>query len=115
MNNNEGTVKDRLCLDILFMSQMFAEIITHNKDFGEFGAIDSLHNKMQDYFLDILWDAIKDKMSDFASALAAYHPGITAETIRPYMMKINYPNIFSFLHLTFQSLRHDFVFPFHII
>ena len=110
--SDEGTVKDRLCLGILFVSQVFAEVASRNKGFGEFGSVGSLHSKVQDYFLDILWDAIKGRMSDLSSALAAYHPGITAETIHPYMMKTAYPNIFSFPHLTFQSLRHDFVFPF---
>lgn len=114
-DSNEGIVKDKFCLGILFASQIFTEVTIRNKGFGEFGAIGSFHVKIQDYFLAILWDAIKDNMSDVSSALAAYHPGITAETIRPYMMRTDNPNIFSFFHLTFQSLHHDFVSPFHVI
>jgi len=109
----EGTVKGRLCLGALFASQVFIEVATRNVGFGEFGAIGSFHGKAQDYFLTLLWDAIEENMSDFSSALAAHHPGIADETIRPYMMKTYYPNIFSFFHLTFQSLHHDFVYPFH--
>ena len=110
----KGTVKDRLCLGTLFASQVFIEVTTRNAGFGEFGAIGSLHGKAQDYFLALLCHAIEENMYDFSSALAAHHPGITDETIRPYMMKTDYPNIFSFFHLTFQSLHHDFVYPFHV-
>lgn len=113
-DGDEGNVKDRLCLGALFASQVFAEVTTRNKGFGEFGAIGSFHVKVQDYFLTLLWDAIKDNMSDFSSALTVYHPGVTADTVRPYMMKTNFPNIVSFFHLTFQSLHHDFVSPFHV-
>lgn len=112
--SDRGTVKDRHCLGALFASQVFTEVATRNESFGEFGAIGSLHVKVQDYFLALLWDAIEENMPHFSSALAVYHPGITDETIRPYMMKTEYPNIFSFFHLTFQSLHHDFVYPFHV-
>jgi hypothetical protein len=108
-----GTVKDRLCLGALFASQVFTEVATRNEGFGEFGTIGSLHVKVQDYFL-ALWDAIEENMPHFSSALSVYHPGITDETTRPYMMKTKYPNIFSFIHLTFQSLQHDFVSLFHV-
>jgi hypothetical protein len=98
----------------LFASQVFTEVATRNEGFGEFGAIGSLHVKVQDYFLALLWDAIEENMAHVSSALAVYHPETTDETIRPYMMKTEYPNIFSFFHLTFQSLHHDFVSPFHV-
>lgn len=106
---DEGTVKDRLCLGALFVSQIFTEVTNRNEGFGEFGQIGV---EVQDYFLALVWKAIEDNLSDFSLALATCHPGITAEAIRPYMMKTDHTNIFSFFHLTFQSLRHDFVPPF---
>lgn len=112
IETDDGTAKDRLCLGALFASQIFIEVTNRNEGFGEFGQIGSFHVKVQDYFLALLWKAIEDNLSDVSLALTTCHPGITAETIRPYMMKIDYPNIFSFYHLTFQSLRHDFVSPF---
>jgi len=86
---DERIVKDRLCLDTLFALQIFTEIINRNENFGEFGQIESFHVKIQDYFLALLWKAIENNLFNFSLALTACHPGIIAEAIRFYIMKID--------------------------
>jgi hypothetical protein len=98
----------------MVVARLFAEVTTRNNGFGEFGAVGSFHKKAQEYFLEVIWENIKSFLPDFVDAIAQYYTGISADTLRPYMMKQGVPNIFSFYHLAFQSLKNDHVPPLHI-
>jgi hypothetical protein len=107
---NVGSIVERLSLGTMIVSQLLSEVATRNDGFGEFGAIGSMHEKCQKYFLDRLWEAVDSNLGEFATAVDSYYPNIT-EDIRPYMTKSATPNIFSFPHLVYQSLVYDFVYP----
>jgi hypothetical protein len=107
------TREDKLTFGVMVVSQLLSEVATRNSGFGEFGAIGSLHKEGQRYFMDLVWKGVQGHLSEFISALKSYHPGVTRDTIRPFVTKSAHPNIFSFMHLAFQSINHDFVSPFY--
>jgi hypothetical protein len=111
---NQGLKKERLTVGILLVSLVFGEVVSRNDGFGEFAAVGSLHKKAQDYFLEVLWKAIEENFVEACGAIQARHPGIKADNMNPYMTKAGAPNVFSFFHLSYQSISADFVHPFSL-
>jgi len=107
-------MKERMTFGILVVDTIFVEVAKRNAGFGEFGAIGSYHFKSQQYFLNLIWHELERHFENFAATIRTAHPGVNGESIRPFMTNSGGPNIFSFFHLVFQSLQHDFVYPFHV-
>ena len=107
----EWPANKRFWFATLVISHLFADVSARNEGFGEFGAVGSFHKKAQDYFLKAIWGKIVDKLPQFYGAIGGYYPGITTGNIHPYMRKSAAPNVFSFFHLAYQSLKNDFVLP----
>src|ERR1700724_3578063 len=107
----EGTKKERLAFATMVIGRLFTEVTARNDGFGEFGRVGSCHKKAQDYFLEIIWENIKSNLTNFIGAIAEYYEDMSASTLRPYLMKSSVPNVFSFFHLAFQSLKTDYVHP----
>ena len=109
-----GSDRDKFGFGTLVTAHIFQQVTRRNDGFGEFGAIGSCHGKSQDYFLDLIWKTIESRLSDFQVAIAGHYPDVSSFNLRPYMTKHACPNIISFFHLVFQSLRHDFVYSLYI-
>lgn len=132
----EGTQSERIAFGIMLISRFFADVVSRSDGFGVFGAVGSCHQKTQSYFLDLIWNALTQHLGDVYEAVAAYHPGLSfdqgktkylspapephrsdrrmesqANYLLPYMLNAQPPNVFSFFHLSFQSIKRDFVHP----
>jgi hypothetical protein len=108
----EGTKMERFTFGILMIWRFFANVVTRSDGFGVVGAVGSFHTKAQGYFLQLIWNALSEHLEDVYEAIAVYHPDVRTDNIRPYMLKSATPNVFAFFHLSFQSIKQDFVHPF---
>ena len=107
------TPREKHGIATLFMSQILSEVAQRNPDgFGEFGFVGSMHVHAQDWFLDFIWDNLEPRFNEFQSAVLKYNPGVSVGEVRPFVSKYEKPNCFSFIHLAYQSIKHDHVLPF---
>ena len=69
----------------------------------------SYHENAQSYLLGVIGKGFEEYAWDWSHCLAACFPDV--ESVQPFMTNTGAPNVFSFFHLVFQSLRQDFVCP----
>jgi hypothetical protein len=109
--HKDKSVGERLGLATMSVSRVFAEVSLRNKNFAEFCSMGSYHENAQSYLLGVIGKGIEEYAEDWSECLAACFPHVEYEAVQPFMTKTGLPNVFSFFHLIFQSLRQDFVFP----
>jgi hypothetical protein len=110
MHKNKSD-RERLGLATMSVSRVFAEVSLRNKNFAEFCSMGSYHENAQRYLLGVIGKGIEEYAKDWSECLAACFPDVEYEAVQPFMTKTGAPNLFSFFHLIFQSLRQDFVCP----
>jgi len=103
--------RERLGLATMSVSRVFAEVSLRNNNFAEFCSMGSYHENAQSYFLGVIGKGFEEYAEDWSDCLAACFPDVESEAVQPFMTKTGAPNVFSFFHLVFQSLRQDFVGP----
>jgi len=108
---DDMTIREKSSLATMAVSCVFAEVSSRNKNFGEFASLGSYHLHTQKYFLGLIGKEVEENIVDFSASLAAYFPSLNSEILKPFMNKTEAPNVLSFFHLVFQSLRQDFVYP----
>jgi hypothetical protein len=109
--HKDKSVGERLGLATISVSRVFAEVSLRNKNFAEFCSMGSYHENVQSYLLGLIGKGIEEYAGDWSECLAACFSDVEPEAVQPFMTKTGIPNVFSFFHLIFQSLRQDFVCP----
>jgi hypothetical protein len=103
------SAEEKSWLAILSISNLFFEL-SHQMGFGTFANISGIHQDSQNFFLSSIWGMIKRNMFSFVAVLRSHHPGVTLESMQPYIQKASPPNVLSFFHLSYQSLAQDHVY-----
>jgi hypothetical protein len=68
-----------------------------------------MNQVIQQFFFDEICGVVRDHLAQMAEAIREGDPDVTAASIRPYMTTAQAPNLISFYHLVFQSLKHEHV------
>jgi hypothetical protein len=101
---------EKLWFGILAVSNLFLEFSSRPGNFGGLANIGGIKAASGEFFLDSLWNMIKQDMFSYLAALRSYHPGVTLENTQVYMQQTTSPNVLSFYHLSYQILLQDHVY-----
>ena len=97
-------------ISVIIVLQIFTDYCSRNSAFAPFSSIGSVLAETQDNLLKVICDAMEENMGQVYTLAKSCHD---ENDVHPYIMRNAKPNVFSFLHLTYQSLVHDYVLSFY--
>jgi len=108
-NDEDLSGKERLWLTTVLMSDMFEEF-ARGDGFVKFANVGGIGEPSKAFFRDYFWDKIVEHMELVSQSLCHRNPGVTPDTIQPYVHEDNAPNVLSALHLIAQGLCFEHVY-----